>query len=110
MLFLHFVLYFLSFVVTLENEIPGAALEPFQLKINQLSPDILKFSTKHKDNHFTLNYFMAPHTTLFILHAGSRGLGSNSFGNSTYKEKKTGLARISRLSSVSYDYGLAYCW
>ena len=56
MLFLQFVLYSSSFVGTLKNEIPGAALELWQLKIEQLSPDILKFSTKYKDNPFSLNF------------------------------------------------------
>ena len=38
--------------------------------------------------------------TLFILifYAGLRGLGSNNFRNSSYKEKTAGSARVSRLS------------
>ena len=60
MLCLQFILYLSSFVGTLENEIPGAALEPCQLKSKQFSPDILKFSTKHKENPFTLNYSVVP--------------------------------------------------
>ena len=87
-----------SFVGTLKNEIRGAALEPFQLKIKHFSPDILKFTTKHKDNAFTLNCSMVPRTFLFTFHAGSRRLGSNNFWNSSYKEKTAGLARVSRLS------------
>ena len=55
-----FILYSSSFVGTLKNEIPGAALELCQLKLKQFSPDILKFSTKHEDNPFTLNCFMVP--------------------------------------------------
>ena len=102
MLFLQFMLYSSSFVGTLvKNEIPEAALELCQLNINQLSPDILKFRTKHEDNqdnHFTLNCFVVPRSFLFIFHAGSRGLGSNDFRNSNYKEKTAGSARISRLS------------
>ena len=98
MLCLQFILYSSSFVVSLENEIPGAALEPCQLKSKQFSPDILKFSTKHKDNPFTLNCFMLPRTFLFIFDAGSRRLGSNNFQNSSYKEKTAGSARVSRLS------------
>ena len=62
MLFLQFMLYSSSFVGTLKNEIPGAALELCQLKIKQFSPEILKFSTKHEDNPFTLNYCMVPRT------------------------------------------------
>ena len=54
MLFLQFVQYSSSFVGTPKNEIPGAALELCQLKIKQFSPEILKFSTRHKDNPFTL--------------------------------------------------------
>ena len=98
MLFLQFILYSSSFVGTLKNEIPGAALELCQLKIKQFSPEILKFSTKHEDNPFTLNCYMVPRTFLFIFYAGSRGLGSNNFRNSSYKEKTAGSARVSRLS------------
>ena len=74
-----FILYSSSFVGTLKNEIPGAALELCQLKLKQFSPDILKFSTKHEDNPFNLNCFMVPRTCLFIFDAGSRRLGSNNF-------------------------------
>ena len=108
MLFLQFMLYSSSFVGTLvKNEIPEAALELCQLNINQVSPDILKFRTKHEDNQdnlFTLNCFVVSCSFLFIFHAGPRGLGSNNFRNSSYKEKAAGSARVSRLS-VSYDYG-----
>ena len=102
MLFLQFMLYSSSFVGTLiKNEIPEAAMELCQLKIKQLSPDILKFRTKHEDNQdnpFTLNCFVVSRSFLFIFHAGSRGLGSNNFRNSSYKEKTAGSARVSRLS------------
>ena len=80
-------LYSSSFVGALKNEIPEAALELCQLKIKQLSPDILKFRTKYEDNPFTLNCSVVPRSFLFIFHAGSRGLGSNNFRNSSYKEK-----------------------
>ena len=83
---------------SIKNEIPEAALELCQLKIKQLSPDILKFRTKHEDNPFTLNCFMVPRTCLFIFDAGSRRLGSNNFRNSGYKEKTADSARVSRLS------------
>ena len=98
MLFLQFVQYSSSIVAILKNEIPGAALELCQLKIKQFSPEILKFSTKHEDNPFTLNYYMVPRTFLFTFHAGSRRLGSNNFRNSSYKEKTAGSARVLRLS------------
>ena len=98
MLFLQFILYSSSFVGTLKNEIPGAALELCQLKIKQFSPDILKFSTKHEENPFTLNCFMVPRTFLFIFHAGSCRLGSNNFRNSSYKENTASSVHVSRLS------------
>ena len=41
---------------------------------------------------------MIPRTCLFIFDAGSRGLGSNNFRNSSYKEKTAGSTRVSRLS------------
>ena len=101
MLFLQFMLYSSSFVGTLvKNVIPEAALELCQLDIKQLSPNILKFRTKHEHNQdspFTLNCFVVSHSFLFIFNAGSRGLGSNNFGNSSYKEKKASSVRVSRL-------------
>ena len=98
MLFLQCILYSSSFVGTLKNEIPEAALELYQLKIKQLSPDILKFRTKHENNPFILNCSMIPCSFLFVFHAGLRGLGSNNSRNSSYKENTTGPARVSRLS------------
>ena len=41
---------------------------------------------------------MLPSTFLFIFHAGSRRLSSNSFRNSSHKQKTAGSARVSRLS------------
>ena len=98
MLFLQFILYSSSFVGTLKNEIPGAALELCQLKLKQFSPDILKLSTKHENNSFTLNCFMVLRTCLSIFDAGSRRLGFSNFRHSSYKEKTAGSARVSRLS------------
>ena len=94
MLFLQFMLYSSSFVGTLKNKMPEAALELCQLKIKQLSPDILKFRTKHEDNPFTLNCSMVPRSLLFLFLAGSRGLGSNNSWNSSYKEKAAGSVRF----------------
>ena len=102
MLLLQLMLYSSSFVGTLvKNEIPESALELYQLNIKQLSPDILKFRTKHEDNQdnpFTLNSFVVSRSFLFIFHAGPRGLGSNNFWSSSCKEKTAGSARVSRLS------------
>ena len=73
---------------SIKNEIPAeAVLELCQLKIKQLSLDILKFWPKHKDNPFTLICFVASRSFLFIFHSGSRGLGSKNFRNSSYQEK-----------------------
>ena len=98
-MFLQFVLYSSSSVGTLvKNEIPEAALELCQLNIKQLPPDILKFRAKHEDNQdnpFTLNCFAVSRSFLFIFHAGSRGVGSNNFQNSSYKEKTAGSAPVS---------------
>ena len=98
MSFLQFVLYSSSFVRALKNEIPEVALELCQLKIEQLSPDILKFRTKHKDNHFTFNCSVVSCSFLFVFHSVSHRLGSNDSRNSSYKEKTAGSARVSRLS------------
>ena len=80
-----------------KNEIPGAALELCQLKNKQFFPEFVKFSTKHKDNLFTLNYYMVSRTFLLIFHAGLRRVGSYNFRNSSYKEKRAGSARVFRL-------------
>ena len=98
MLFLQFLLYSLSFVGALKNDIPEAALELCWLKIKQLSPDIVKFRTKHEDNPFTFNCSVFSHSFLFVFHAGWHGLGSKNSRNSSYKEKTVGSARVSRLS------------
>ena len=98
MLFVQFVQYLSSYVGTLKNEIPGAALELCLLKIKQLSPNILKLSTKHEDSPFTLNCYMILRTFLFIFHPGSRRLDSNNFRKSSYKKTPAGSARVFRFS------------
>ena len=97
MLFLQTELYSASFVDTLKNEIPGAALELWQLKIEQFSPGILKFSTKHKGNPLIFNFSKVSRTFLFIFHAGSHGLSSKNFWNSSYRYETAGSARVFRL-------------
>ena len=83
MLFLQFILYSSSFVGTLKTHITGAALNICQLKI--------------KHNPFTLPCSMVSRSFLFIFYAGSCRLGSNTFRNSSYKEKTAGF----KLSSDS---------
>ena len=52
----------------------------------------------NQDNPFTLKCFVVPRSFLFTFHAGSRGLGSANFRNSSCKEKTAGSARVSKLS------------
>ena len=100
-LFLQFMLYSSSSIDALKNEIPEAALELCQLKIKQLSPDILKFRTKDEDNRFTFNCSVVYRSFLFVFHAGSRGLGSNNSRDSSYKEKTAGSAHILTMVRLS---------
>ena len=65
---------------------------------------MLKFSTKHEHNPFTLNCYMVPRTFLFIFQAGSHRLGSNNFQNSSYKEKRPVRSVFPAYLSVSYNY------
>ena len=65
-LFLQILLYSSSFVGTPKKEIREAALEQRQLKIEQFSSGIVRFSTRHEDNSFTLNCSMFP--PLFCLY------------------------------------------
>ena len=83
-LFLQILLYSSSFVGTPKKEIREAALEQRQLKIEQFSSGIVRFSTKHEDNSFTLcstKLFYVSPTFLFIFHAGSHRLGPKNFRN-----------------------------
>ena len=105
MLFLEFLLYSLSFIGTLKNEILGAVLELCQLQIEHFSTGILKFSSKHEDNPFTLNCSTFSHTLSFIFHAGLCGLGSKNFGTQVTKKKLPVRPVFSDYLSVSYDYG-----
>ena len=105
MLFLQFILYSSSFVGTLKNEIPGAALELCQLKLKQFSQDILKFNTKQEDNPFTLNCFMVPRTGLFIFVAGSLSWVLIIFGTQVVKKKGPVRPMFPHYLSISYDYG-----
>ena len=106
MLFLQFVQYSLSFTGTLKNEIPGAALELCQLKIKQFSPDILKFSTKHEENPFTLNCFMVPRTFCWYFMQARVDWVLIIFGTQVIKKKRLvrGFPVFPGYLSVSYDY------
>ena len=109
MLFLQFMLYSSSFVVTLvKNKIPEAALELCQLNIKQISPDILKFRTKHEDNQdnpFTLNclWFLAAFCLYFMQARVDWVL--IIFGTQVIKKKRPVRPVFPDYLSVSYDYG-----
>ena len=53
---------------------------------------------------FCFKLFYGYSTVLFIFHADSRRLGSNSFRNSSYKEKTANSAVFPDYLSVSYGY------
>ena len=103
MLFLQFILYSSSFVGTLKNETPGAALELCQLKVKQFSPGIL-FSIKHEYNPFTLNFFMV--LALFCLYFMQARLDwvLIIFGTQVKKKKRPVRAVFLVCLSISYDY------
>ena len=65
MFILQFMLSSSSFVGALKSEIQETALELCQLKIKQLSPDILKFRTRHEHNPF--NCSVVSRSFLFVI-------------------------------------------
>ena len=107
MLFLQNMLYSSSFVGTLvKNEVPEAALELCQLNIKQLSPDILKFRTKHEDNQdnpFTLNCFVVFRS--FFMQARVDWV-LIIFGTQVIKKKRPVRPVFPGYLSVSYDYDI----
>ena len=106
MLFLQFMLYLSSFVGALKNEIPEASLELCQLKIKQLSPDILKFRTNHEDNPFTLNCSVVPRSFLLVFHPSSNNWVLIILGTQVIKKKRPVRHVFLDYLSVSYDYAL----
>ena len=82
-------LYSSFFVGTLKNEIPEAVLELCQLKIKQLSPDILKFRTMYEDM-----YFMQARVDWVLIILGTQVI----------KKKRLGRSVFPNYLSVSYDY------
>ena len=104
MLFLQCILYSSSFVGTLKNEIPEAALELCQLKLKQFSPDILKFSTKHEVILLlsTVLWFLAL-VYLYLMQARVDWV-LIIFGTQVIKKKRTVPPVFPDYLSVSYDY------
>ena len=74
-----------------------------QLKIKQFLPEILKFSTKHEDNPFTLTCYMVTRTFLFIFHVGLLRLGLIIFGTQVIRRKRPVRPVFPDYLSVSYD-------
>ena len=105
MLFLQFILYSSSFVGTLKIEIPGGALETCQLKIKQFSTDILRFSTKHKANPFTVLWFPA----LFCLYFMQVFIDWGPIIFRTQVIKKTSWFGPCFQTMISYDYDQNNC-
>ena len=105
MLFLQFILYSSSFVGTLKNEIPGAALELCQLKLKQFSPDILKFSTKHEVILLlsTVLWFLAL-VCLYLMQVRVDWV-LIIFGTQVIKKKRPFQPLFPDYLSVSYGYG-----
>ena len=87
-----------------KNEIPGAAQELWQLKIEQFSSVIFRFITKHLDNPMALNSSKVS-CTLFTFHVDLSGLGSNNFKNSSYKEN----SRFVRVSRLAFRFLWLFC-
>ena len=103
-LFLQFVKFSSSFVGTPKNEIPGAALELYQLKIKQFSPEIPKFSTKHEDNPFTLNCHMVPRIFCLYFMKARVDWVLIIFETQVLKKKRPVRPVFADYLSVFYDY------
>ena len=108
MLFFQFMLYSSSFVGTLKNEIPEAALELCQLKIKQLSLDILKFRTKHENNPFTLNCSVVPRSFCMYFMQARVDCVLIVLRTQVIKKKRPVRSVFPHYRSVSYDYGFDF--
>ena len=102
-------LYPSSFVGTLKNEIPGAALELCQLKLKQFPPEILKFSTKHEVILLlsTVLWFVAL-VCLYLMQACVDWV-LIIFGTHVIEKKRPVRPVFPDYLSISYDYGVMEC-
>ena len=93
-----------SFVGTLKNEIPGAALELCQLQLKQFSPEIFKFSTKHEVILLlsTVQWFLAV-VCLYLMQARVNWV-LIILGTQVIKKKRPVWPVFPDYLSVSYDY------
>ena len=96
--------YFSSVYCIRHSFFAGAALEPCELKINQFSPPILKFSTKLKDNPFNLNCSMVPCTFCLYFMQARIDWVLISFGTQIIKKKRPVRPVFPDYLPVSYDY------
>ena len=102
-------LYSSSFVGTLtKNEIPGAAMKLCQLRIKHLSPDILKFRTKHED----IKIILLLETVLWFLAVSCLNFMQARvdwvliiFGTQVIKKTRPVRPVFPDYLSVFYDYG-----
>ena len=109
MLFLQFILYSSSFVGTLKNEIPGAALELCLLKLKQFPPKFLKFSTKHEVILLlsTVLWFVAL-VCLYLMQARVDWV-LIIFGTQVIEKKRPVRPVFPDYLSISYDYVFIVC-
>ena len=91
-----------------KNEIPEAALELCQLKIKQLSLDILKFRTKHENNPFTLNCSVVPRSFCMYFMQARVDWVLIALRTQVIKKKRPVRSVFPHYRSVSYDYGFDF--
>ena len=82
---------------------PGAALGLCQLKIEQFSPDILKFSTKNEENPFKLFYGFLALVCLYFMQVRVDWV-LIIFGTQVIKKRWPVRPVFPDYLSVSYDY------
>ena len=77
---------------------------PGTIKIKQLSPDILKFSTKHENSPFTLNYSMVPHSLYLYFMQGCVDWVLIIFGTQVIKKKRSVWLVFPNYLSIFYGH------
>ena len=100
-------LYSSSFVGALKSEIQETALELCQLKIKQLSPDILIFRTKREHNPFTFNCSVVSRSFSFAIFPFLRTYVRSEYFDVDELEKLKSLTQNIALSNYSFKQNLA---
>ena len=108
MLFLQFVLYSSSFVGTLKNDTPEAVLELCQLKIVQLSLDILKLAQSTRIILLLYPVLWLPALFCLCFMQARVNWVLRIFRTQVTKKKRPVRPVFPDYLSVSYDYGCAY--